>query len=147
MTRIVTSSVLAVGVVLGVQASSARSEDVRSAIEAANRAFGAAVRKGDHLAVGELYSEDARVIPPGAEVVRGRAAITEFWKQGLAAGLSDAVLSTVDVESAGDVAYETGTARITNRDGQTSQARYLVVWKKEDGSWKLHRDIWNAAGD
>ena len=29
------------------------------------------------------------------------------------------------------------------QDGSTQKARYLVVWKREGGSWKLHRDIWN----
>ena len=25
------------------------------------------------------------------------------------------------------------------------EGKYVVVWKKqEDGSWKLHRDIWNS---
>ena len=53
-------------------------------------------------------------------------------------------LETTDVESAGDLAYETGKVTIVARDGATSSARYLVVWKREGGSWKLHRDIWNS---
>jgi ketosteroid isomerase-like protein len=27
----------------------------------------------------------------------------------------------------------------------TVAGKYIVVWKKgEDGTWRLHRDIWNA---
>lgn len=27
---------------------------------------------------------------------------------------------------------------------RTAVAKYVVVWKKEDGQWRLHRDIWNT---
>jgi len=47
-------------------------------------------------------------------------------------------------ESAGDLACETGIVRLVATDGTLSQARYVVVWKREGGQWKLHRDIWNS---
>jgi ketosteroid isomerase-like protein len=34
--------------------------------------------------------------------------------------------------------------RLVAKDGKVDQARYVVVWKREGGRWKLHRDIWNA---
>jgi ketosteroid isomerase-like protein len=49
------------------------------------------------------------------------------------------------VESSGDLAYETGTVRLVARDGKQTEGRYVVVWKRDGGRWKLHRDIWNAA--
>jgi len=31
-------------------------------------------------------------------------------------------------------------------DGETlDRGKFLVVWKSVDGSWKLHRDIWNSS--
>jgi ketosteroid isomerase-like protein len=27
----------------------------------------------------------------------------------------------------------------------TSQGRYVVVWKRVDGRWLLHRDTWNSS--
>jgi len=24
--------------------------------------------------------------------------------------------------------------------------KFVVVWKKTDGQWRLHRDIWNTKG-
>ena len=127
-------------------APSARSEDVRGVVEAANRALEAAIIRGDAQAVADLYTEDAQVIPPGGEVARGRAAVAAFWKKAIDGGIKDVRLKTDEVESAGDLACETGIGRIVDRDGGVVEGRYVVVWKRHNGKWKLHRDIWNSAG-
>jgi uncharacterized protein (TIGR02246 family) len=121
-----------------------QADEVRDAVDAGNQAFIAAFLSGDADAIGQLYTEDAELIAPGAPVARGRTAVAAAWKATIATGIKDLALQTADVESAGDLAYETGTVRIVPRDGAPSQGRYLVVWKKEGGRWKLHRDIWNA---
>ena len=87
---------------------------------------------------------DAELLPPGAEAVAGRPAIAAFWKGAIDAGVKDLVLTTVQVESAGDLAYEVGKVRLVAKDGQATEDRYLVVWKRENGKWQLHRDIWNS---
>jgi uncharacterized protein (TIGR02246 family) len=122
----------------------ARSEDVRAAVEAGNRAFIAAFMKGDAEAVANFYTENAQVIAPGAPVVRGRPAIAAFWGKSIKSGVKELALTTADVDSSGDLASETGVVRIVARDGTVTQARYLVVWQRTNGEWKLHRDIWNA---
>jgi len=126
--------------------ATARSDDVRSSIESGNRAFAAAFLRGDAEAVAELYTEDAQVMPPGAGAVAGRPAIAAFWKSAIDAGVKDLVLLTEQVESAGELAYEIGRVRIVAEDGGVTEDRYLVVWKRGDGGWRLHRDIWNSAG-
>ena len=120
-------------------------EDARLAVEAGNQAFIAAVLRGDASAVANRYTEDAQVIPPGAPVATGRAAIKEFWQSSIAAGLKDLTLETTEVESAGNLAYETGVVRLVSNEGTTTAARYVVVWKRIDEKWLLHRDIWNSA--
>jgi ketosteroid isomerase-like protein len=104
--------------------------------EAGNRAFIAAFLRGDARAVAELYTENAPVIAPGAPVARGRAAIAAARQKAIDSGTGNLTLDTADVESAGDLAAETGTVRLVARDGKVTEARYVVVWK-------LHRDIWN----
>ena len=34
--------------------------------------------------------------------------------------------------------------RLVGRDGKITEGRYVVVWKRTNGEWKLHRDIWNT---
>jgi ketosteroid isomerase-like protein len=84
------------------------------------------------------------VIAPGAPVAQGRAAIAAAWQKPIDAGVKDLTLTTADVESAADLAVETGTVRLVPREGAATESRYVVVWKRADGQWRLHRDIWNA---
>ena len=118
---------------------------IRAAIESGNRAFIAAFLRGDARAVADLYTEDARVIPPGGEIASGRPAIATFWRSVMDAGVEDLTLDTTEVESAGDLAYELGTVRVVGKNRQVTAGRYVVVWKQQNGHWKLHRDIWNSA--
>jgi len=122
----------------------AHADEVRSAVEAGNRAFIAAFLRGDALAVAQLYTENAEVIAPGEPVARGRSAIAAAWKKVIDGGVEDLGLQTAEVESAGDLACETGIVRLVAADGTITQARYVVVWKREGAQWKLHRDIWNS---
>ena len=128
-----------------VYAAPVRAEDVREAVETGNRAFIAAFLRGDSAAVANLYTEDAQVIAPRSPVASGRSAIASFWQSSIESGIKDVTLQTADVESAGHLAYETGTVRLTAKNGTVTEARYLVVWKRIGDKWKLHRDIWNSA--
>jgi uncharacterized protein (TIGR02246 family) len=137
---------LSVGLAAGslLYGPAARADDVRAAVDAGNRAFIAAFLRGDAKAVAELYTENAQVIAPGSPVAKGRPAIEAAWKKAIDSGVKDLRLETADVESAGDLACETGVVRLVAKDGATTASRYVVVWKRAGGTWKLHRDIWNA---
>jgi ketosteroid isomerase-like protein len=78
--------------------------------------------------------------------VTGRAAVTEFWANALVAGIASAVLTTEEVSYAGgDTATEIGSAVLSAKDGSVvDEGKYIVLWKQEDGTWRLHRDIWNS---
>jgi len=65
-----------------------------------NDAWAAAFNKGDASAVAAMYTEDAFVLPPGGEMVKGRAAIEAFWRQA-AQQMGDAKFTTVDVLALG----------------------------------------------
>ena len=126
-------------------AAPARSDDVRNAVEAGNRAFITAFLRGDATAVANRYTEDAQVIAPGSPAASGRPAIAAFWQNSIDSGVKDVALETAEVESAGDLAYETGIVRLVAKDGTTTEARYVVIWRRIDGNWMLHRDIWNSS--
>jgi len=122
----------------------AHAADVRNAIEVANASLAQALTKGDAKAAAQHYTDDAILIPPGgAPIARGTAAIEAFWRSQIAAGIKDLKLTTVDVESSGDLAYEFGEVAVTGNDLQTFKGHYIVVWKLTGAQWKLHRDIWN----
>ncbi len=118
----------------------------RATIEKLNDAWTAAFNKGDAAAVAALYTEDAYVLPPGAEMVKGRAAIEAFWRQATQQ-LTDAKLMTVDVVPLGpEAAREVGTVTLKTKTQppQEVTGKYVVVWRKTGGDWKLATDIWNT---
>ncbi len=126
-------------------ASSAQTGDVRAGIDASNRKFEAAWAKKDAAAVAALYTSTAVLMPPNSAPVSGGQAVLEYWKTALAGVPGPVTLTTTDVESHGDVAHETGSYRITGPDGKVlEKGKYMVIWKRDGGQWKLHRDIWNS---
>jgi uncharacterized protein (TIGR02246 family) len=128
----------------------ATAEDVRQAVEQANARFVQAFDAGNAAAVAALYTEDARLLPPDATDIGGRAAIQKFWQGFIDDGLKDLTLQTTDVETSGDLAYEIGNFSVqepADDSGMTTiTGNYLVVWKRgTDGQWRLHVDTWNEA--
>jgi uncharacterized protein (TIGR02246 family) len=122
--------------------------DATAEIEARSLEFEAAFNAGDGNAVGAMYTEDAAVLPPGGARVDGRAAITGFWTGAIDSGLGDLDLVTTEVIPAGEGAVvEVGTLTLSapGEGGArvTVAAKYIVHWKQVDGTWHLHRDIWN----
>ena len=119
--------------------------ELQQFIDEANRKFGAAIARKDYAGMAAFYAEDAMVLPPDAPIVSGRKAIEEFWRTAAnALGLTDATMKTIDLQVAGETAYETGEADLKLSSGQ-AKVKYLLVWiRGRDGQWRLHRDIWNS---
>ncbi|MGE3771518.1 MAG: DUF4440 domain-containing protein [Gammaproteobacteria bacterium] len=124
----------------------ARKLGVADQIKANNKALGAAVVAGDAKAVGKMYTGRARLMPPNADFFKGTKAITGFWQGALDMGIRGVALKTMEVEQLGSTAIEVGTYALTGGGGATlDKGKYLVVWKKEGGAWKLHHDIFNSS--
>lgn len=114
-------------------------------IAAVNRSFEDAAAKGDLDGLASLYTSDAIALPPDGPLVRGRNDIKRMWGDIAAQlGLQRVKLETIALEVSGDGANEVGQARLTIQSGE-AVVKYVVVWKKVDGQWRLHRDIWNMA--
>jgi ketosteroid isomerase-like protein len=99
-------------------------------------------------ALDQIYTSDARILPPGAPMVSGRDAIKKFWSDLIqSVNAKSAVLASVDVILAGDGLVEIGRATLTvEPPGQSTtqmEVKYVVYWRQEDGRWKWHVDIWN----
>jgi len=119
--------------------------DFKAAVLAAAKDFSAAIAAKDAPRVGLLYAKDAIAFPPNSEMVQGRQAIQDFWKGFMDGGFT-APIETVETETDGNLGFDVGKYTIVDAAGKTvDQGKYVVVWKKEDGSWKLYRDIWNTS--
>ena len=132
-----------IGCLLGPHASVAQD---KASIQSLNDKFAAAFNAGDFAAVASHYTEDAVLLPPGAEMMKGRSAIQTFWKAA-AEGVSDLKLTATDVKPLGtDAAREIGlfTLKIKGQQSQEVAGKYVVVWQKVGSEWKLATDIWNT---
>jgi ketosteroid isomerase-like protein len=124
----------------------ATSDSVRQALDAKNRAFEQAVNAGDLArAAREVYTKNARVLPPGAPMVEGREEVAEFWTAAAAQlGIKQVRLETVELDAHAGHAHEIGRAHLTLASGETAIGKYVVLWKQEDGDWRWDVDIWNT---
>ena len=117
----------------------------KAEIEAVNAKWIELFNKGDFAGVASLYTEDAMAFPPGAAIVKGRAALELMWK-GMAEKVSDPKVTTLDVKPLGSsAAREIGTLSLKTK-GPTPQevnGKYVVIWEKIGNEWKLAVDIWN----
>ncbi len=125
-------------------------EQIRRDIERANQRFGESIRRADATAVGNLYTEDAILMPPNFEPIRGREGTQKFWDGAIKMGVKEAVLRTVELNEKGDTVEEVGNYTLKIQpEGQDSfedRGKYVVLWKQgTDGKWRLHRDIWNSS--
>jgi uncharacterized protein (TIGR02246 family) len=117
----------------------------KAEIDAVNAKWVEFFNKGDFAGVASLYTEDATAFPPGAAMVKGRAAIGEMWK-GMAEQVGDPRLTTLDVKPLGPTAArEIGTFSLKTKGPAPKEVtgKYLVVWEKVGNDWKLAADIWN----
>jgi uncharacterized protein (TIGR02246 family) len=120
--------------------------DVRQAIAAVNRDFVNAFARGDAAGMGALYTTSGQLLPAHSDVVTGRQAIQAFWQAVMEMGIREATLETVELEAYGDSANEVGRYTLRGDAGQElDRGKYVVIWKREGGQWKLHRDIWNSS--
>ena len=121
-------------------------EDVRAAVDAAYSKFMGAVKSGDGAALAALYTVDGQLLPAQSDAVTGTDAIRAFWQGVFDSGTKGATLTTLELESHGDVAYEVGRYELRGADDVVlDSGKYVVIWKREDGAWKLHRDIWTTS--
>jgi uncharacterized protein (TIGR02246 family) len=137
--------ILALILCLALASATSALAQTAASIQKLDDAWSDAFNKGDAAAVAAMYAEDAYLLPPGHDMVKGRAAIEAFWK-GASQQLGNAKLVVVDVAPLGPrAAREIGTFSFETK-AQTPQpvlGKYVVVWRKVGNRWLLATDIWN----
>ena len=121
--------------------------ELKTIIHGQNEKLKSLFMTGDAEKISQFYTKNAKLSGDGNnEVFRGREAIRDFWKAGLeGAKLVDMTTETISIDATGDVIYETGkvTNKIQVQDSvMTFKAKYINVWRKEEGEYKLDVDSW-----
>jgi ketosteroid isomerase-like protein len=141
-----TAGKILVPILLAVTSLSVYSEDTLfSEIDAANQSFARAVEGGDIDLVMESYTDTACVIAPSTPKACDRESIRALWTAVIESGVKEVDIKTEDVGGTDELAYATGTLKVTSTDGNTQQNNYVLVLKSVASTWKLHLDIWTPS--
>jgi uncharacterized protein (TIGR02246 family) len=136
---------IALPLLLSVGSATAPPSDIREVIEEGNQQWSIAFSTGDSAALAAMYTPNAQLFPMHSEVVSGREAIQQFWQGVMASGVKGATLTTLEVDEQGETAYEVGQYELRGEGHKVlDHGKYVVVWKRTQGQWRLHRDIWNS---
>ncbi len=116
----------------------------KTEIEAANKDFMEFVAEMDSVGLANLYTQDAKFMMTGAPSFTGTQEIQTAFSNILKSGVTNVDLSTIEVWGMEDLVVEEGEYTIFVEDSEEDNGKYLVLWKKVNGNWKLHRDIFNS---
>ena len=119
-------------------------DSAKKSIDEQNAAFQKAFENSDSVGLANLFTSDGKMMMPGAPSIVGRPAITSTVAMFMKMNIKRQA-KTIDVWGNGDLLAEEGNAKLFDqKGGEIEHAKYLVIWKKEDGQWKLFRDMWNT---
>lgn len=95
-----------------------------------------------------LFAEDGQQFAPGIDPVVGKEALRTAWET---LANTDGLELTWEptaahVAASGEMAYDYGTATLKTPDGRIRPAKYVAVWTRRDGTWRVTMDMFNANG-
>jgi ketosteroid isomerase-like protein len=101
--------------------------------------------KKDSVGFGNSYTEDAKFMGYNQPSTEGRKAIQTIWAQNMNADATNITLTTVEVWGNKTTLTEEGMFDFKSKEGVTlDKGKYIVVWVNDNGTWKIHRDIFNS---
>ena len=119
------------------------------AIRAASKQWEDNFDSGDLAAFATHYTEEAKVLPPSNQIVTGRESIQEFFQAFYDAGGHDLHLTVIELSVSGDMAHVVGkyTLTIQPEEGEaiSDNGKYVEIWKRVNGSWKMITATWNTS--
>lgn len=119
----------------------------KATIDSLDHSFATLANAGDYGAlVKAYYAEDAIALPPNGPAVTGQAAIEAFLKT--FPTISNFQIQSEEIDGNGDLAYVRGRYSMTMTPAggaaMTDSGKYLEVWRKKDGAWRVTRDMFSS---
>ena len=107
-------------------------------IELRLREYENLLENGDSIALGDMYMVDAEIIPSTI----GRENIIKSFGRMIRDSVTGS-FKTTDLWGNDDLLVEEGTGVWYQGKGLVvGRGKYLLVWKKDEGKWKILRDTW-----
>jgi len=110
--------------------------------------FSQYVMNANYKMIGESYTPDAKIFPNNMNILTGKDSILAYWKLPEGIRTIHHKLMPEEIKVIGNEAYDYGYYEgVTKKaDGSESpwKGKYVVIWRKENGNWKMYLDIWNS---
>lgn len=111
------------------------------------KAFSQAYMDKDTDGIMNMYTEDAKLFPVGRDVIDNRAAIRKYWTFSPDRANKFHKLTPTEITITGDFAHDHGFYEGINVNAageeSTFNGKYLVVWQRVNGVWKMKLDMWH----
>ncbi|HLX92680.1 MAG TPA: nuclear transport factor 2 family protein [Puia sp.] len=117
-------------------------ETARKGIDASNQEWLTALKKGDSIALADLYTKDGEIITPGDPIRQGREEITKDMGEIVRYGVTDVTDTVVGFWGENHVYTAEYIETFFDSTGKIlAHGKSLCVWKEVEGKWKLFRDM------
>lgn len=120
-------------------------QKAKSFIDSVNTKFSQQLRDGDSVALASNYWPDAELLLSNSEPIKGKD-IMSAWGATIRMGINAMTFTTTDIAGDANFLIETGSYEM--KDGNKTlidRGKYVVVWKQQNGEWKLYRDMGNTS--
>lgn len=112
--------------------------------------FSSLMVEGDRETMLKLYTTDAKIFPNNREILSGED-LRQYWmpKEGSDYKVLYHKATPEEIKIFGDEAYDWGYYEgrsVSNGKESSWKGKYVIIWKKEQGEWKMYLDIWNRVG-
>ena len=127
-------------------------------IQGLNERFAEAFKARDFARLGSMFTNDAIFCPPNANMITGKGNIQSFWEHGKTIQtlrfdsqrvktLSPDAMRAVGTMTM-QVAFKMppGVAEYAEQQSRELNLKYIFVWQRIDGEWKVESAIWNRIG-
>ena len=118
-------------------------------IDKQNKKYMKFYNNGDASGVAELHSDDALVMPPNIDMVKGKMSIKKAISDEISAGATDLVFTTLDMYGNEEFVTEVGRYSLNvKNEGEivmSDSGKYVVLWEQvSKNNWLMKADIWNS---
>jgi ketosteroid isomerase-like protein len=98
----------------------------------------------------KFYAPDAAFLQPNGERITGSAALRTLFQTIMATFNSDLTLHSQNLETSGDLAFDSGDFQetltiIATGAKITSKGSYIIIYKRQpNGSWQIVQHVWTG---
>ena len=98
----------------------------------------------------KFYAPDAVFLQPTGERITGSAALRTLFQTIMATFNSDLILHSQNLETSGDLAYDSGDFQetlttIATGARITAKGSYIIIFKRQpNGSWQIVQHVWTG---